>query len=95
MKRVAFCEEHGHFPSYVVGSCPAGPDLLDRHDVIQTPEGESTDTWADGTRGVPQRVRDLCDGDEEPICGLCLDEGRGYHLCSWRDVPDDEPTPTE
>ena len=94
MKRVAFCEELGHFPEYVIGSMPAPDGSLDRLDVIQDPEGKSTNQWADGAFGVPDDVRDLCDCDEEPLCGTCHDDGL-YHLCSWRDVPDDhEPTPT-
>jgi hypothetical protein len=61
-------------------------DGLDRHDVIQTPEGKSTNQWADGTIGVPEAIRELCEADEEPMCGTCLDEGRGVWLCEWRDV---------
>ena len=84
MKRIADCEEFDHFPDYVIGSAPAGG--LMNHDVIQNPEGESTNQWADGTVGVPEEIRDICEADEEPMCGKCLDEGRGVFLCTWRDV---------
>lgn len=83
-KRIAYCTEGAHFPSYVINSHPADDgDNLDRWDVIASPEGESSNTWYDGTRGVPERVRDLCDSDEEPTCPDC------NYGCSFQDVPDD------
>lgn len=90
-KRVAYCEEHGHFPEQVIGSVPMpeeeakeqglSPPHLQRFAVWQDAEGRSTDVWSDGTRGVPEFVRDLCEMDEEPECG----DHPGC-LCSWRDT---------